>query len=282
MKKITLIAVFLLSISVSLFSQVGSVFQPGDFRDGIYDKENSVNRRFVPYTFLRQGDVMWEKRTWREIDLREKINQPLYFPIEEVNGRASLLQVLKRALFTGEVIAFSDDEFLIPLTLAQIKEKLVKCDSNENRDVDPNTGEEIVTKVWRCDSTSIYENVTKFRLKEDWFFDKQKSVLEVRILGISPMKYDEGKDIYTNMFWIYFPSCRSALATNEVYNVKNDAERRTFDDVFFKRQFNSVTVTESNVYNRNINEYSKGIDALLESDRIKGDIFQFEHDLWHF
>jgi gliding motility associated protien GldN len=282
MKKISLIAIFLLSLSVSLFSQVGSVFQPGDFRDGVYDKENSANRRFIPYTFLRQGDVMWEKRVWRELDLREKINQPLYYPIEEVDGRASLLQVLKRALFSGEVIAFNEDEFLIPLTLAQIKDKLVKCDSNENRDVDPNTGEEIVTKVWRCDSTGIYENVTKFRLKEDWFFDKQKSVLEVRILGISPMKYDEGKDIYTNLFWIYFPSCRNALATNEVYNVKNDAERRTFDDVFFKRQFNSVTVTESNVYNRNINEYAKGIDALLESDRIKGDIFQFEHDLWHF
>src|ERR1700758_2701937 len=202
MKKISLIAAFLLILSVNLFSQVGSVFQPGDFRDGIYDKENSVNRRFIPYTFLRQADVMWEKRVWRELDLREKINQPLYYPIEEVNGRSSLLQTLKRALFTGEVIAFNDDEFLIPLTLAQIKEKLVKCDSNENRDVDPNTGEEIVTKVWRCDSTGIYENTTKFRLKGDCFFDKQKSVLEVRILGLCPLKYDEGKDIYSPLFWV--------------------------------------------------------------------------------
>lgn len=284
MKKIAFIAAFLLVTSVSLFSQVGSVFQPGDFRDGIYDKENSVNRRFIPYTFLRQGDVMWEKRVWREIDLREKINQPLYYPTEEVNGRASLLQVLKRALFSGEIIGFSgnDDEFLIPLTLSQIKEKLVKCDSAENRDVNPETGEEIVTKVWRCDSTGIYEAVTKFRLKEDWFFDKQKSVLEVRILGICPMKYDEGKDIYTPLFWVYFPSCRNALATNEVFNTKNDAERRTFDDIFFKRQFNSVSIKETNVYDRYIIEYSKGIDALLESDRIKNDIFQFEHDLWHF
>jgi len=282
MKKFTFIAAFLLMLSVNLFSQVGSVFQPGDYRDGIYDKENSVNRRFIPYTFLREGDLMWEKRVWRELDLREKINHPLYYPTVEVNGRASLLQVIKRALFKGEIIAFADEEFLIPYTLAQIKEKLVKCDSNENRDVDPNTGEEIVTKVWRCDSTSIYEIVTKYRIKEDWFFDKQKSVLEVRILGLSPMKYDEGKDIYTNMFWVYFPSCRNVLATNEVFNVKNDAERRTFDDIFWKRQFNSTSVKETNVYDRNIIEYAKGIDALLESDRIKNDIFQFEHDLWHF
>ena len=281
MKKITFITACLLIMSVNLFSQVGSVFQPGDFRDGIYDKENSVNRRFIPYTFLRQGDVMWEKRVWRDIDLREKINHPLYYPIEEVTGRASLLQVLKRALFASEVIAFRDEEFLAPLTLAEIREKIVKCDSLSEIGADAE-GNEVVTRVYKCDSTLIYQNVTKIRLKEDWFFDKQKSVLEVRILGLCAMKYDEGKDIYTEVFWVYFPSCRQALASNEVFNTKNDAERRTFDDIFFKRQFNSFSIKETNVYDRNIGEYAKGIDALLESDRIKNDIFQFEHDLWHF
>lgn len=281
MKRISLIATFLLIVSVTMFAQVGSVFQPGDYRDGIYTKENSVNRRLIPYTYLRQGDVMWEKRVWREIDLREKINHPLYYPTEEVNGRNSLLQTLKRALFRGEIIAFGDEEFLSPLSLSQIKEKLVKCDSAEDVGADAE-GNEVRTKVFRCDSTSIYENVTKLKLKEDWFFDKQKSVLEVRILGICAMKYDETKDIYTEMFWVYFPACRQVLATNEVFNTKNDAERRTFDDIFWKRQFNSTSVKETNVYDRVIIQYAKGIDALLESDRIKNDIFQFEHDLWHF
>jgi gliding motility associated protien GldN len=281
MKRITLIATFLLVLSVGLFAQTGSVFQPGDYRDGIYTKENSVNRRLIPYTYLRQGDVMWEKRVWRELDLREKINHPLYYPIEDVNGRASLLQVLKRALFTGEIIAFTDEEFLAPMTLSQIKEKIVKCDSIDEISADAE-GNEFTTKIFKCDSTSIYEKVTKVKLKEDWFFDKQKSVLEVRILGLCVMKYDEAKDIYIEVFWVYFPACRNVFATNEVFNFKNDAERRTFDDIFWKRQFNSTTIKESNVYDRGINMYARGIDALLESDRIKNDIFQFEHDLWHF
>lgn len=281
MKSKSLIAAFLL-VSVSLLAQVGSVFQPGDYRDGIYTKENTPNRRVIPYTYLREADVMWEKRVWREIDLREKINHPLYYPKEEVAGRTSLLQVLKRAIFKNEVIAFQDEEFLIPLEPAKVKEKLVKCDSNENRDVDVNTGEEIVTKVWRCDSLGIYERVTKIRVKEDWFFDKQKSVLESRILGLCPLEYDENKDIYIPMFWVYFPQCRTIFANNEVFNPKNDAERRTFEDIFWKRQFSSVAIKETNVYDRFIIEYAKGIDALLESDRIKDDIFRYEHDLWHF
>ena len=84
------------------------------------------------------------------------------------------------------------------------------------------------------------------------------------------------------MFYIYFPACRPYFAKHEVYNTKNDSERRTFEDIFWKRQFASTVVKETNVYDRNIEDYSKGIDALLESDRIKGDIFKWEHDLWHF
>ncbi len=258
------------------------VFQPGDYKDGIYDKENTTNRRFVPYTFLREADVQWEKRVWRFIDLREKINHPLFYPVSEVNGRTSLIQCIKKAALTDQLVCFNDEEFLSPMTAANIKEKLVFCDSAENRDIDPNTGEEIITKVWRCDSTSIYEKVLSYKIKEDWFFDKQKSVLEVRILGLCPQKYDEAKGIDIPLFWIYFPACRGIFAMNETFNTKNDAERRTFEDIFWKRQFNSYVLKETNVYDRNIQEYAKGIDALLESDRVKKDIFQYEHDLWHF
>ena len=84
------------------------------------------------------------------------------------------------------------------------------------------------------------------------------------------------------MFYIYFPACRPYFAKHEVYNTKNDSERRTFEDIFWKRQFASTVTKETNVYDRSIENYSKGIDALLESDRIKGDIFRWEHDLWHF
>jgi gliding motility associated protien GldN len=267
-------------LSLGASAQQG-VFQPGDYKDGIYDKENAVNRRFIPYTHLREGDVTWEKRVWRDIDMREKVNQPLYYPVDFVSGRMSLFQVLAKYILQGQIIAFSDEEFQIPLELSAIRDKLKKCDSLENTGFDA-AGNEVSTKVFACDSLSILRAIRTYRVKEDWFFDKQKSVLEVRIIGMGIFTYDDEKEAPREQFWVYFPSCRPYFAKHEVYNTKNDSERRTYEDIFWKRQFASAITKETNVYNRNISEYSKGIDALLESDRIKMDIFKWEHDLWHF
>jgi gliding motility associated protien GldN len=274
----------LMVITIGLKSQQ-SVFQPGDYRDGIYDKENSTNRRFIPYTHLREADVAWEKRVWRKIDMREKQNQQLYYPVEPVVSRISLMQLISKYILAGQIIAFSDEEFLQPIELSVIRDKMViREDSADVEEFDAQGNSYFVKKPGAVDSTWTFEFFSSLGLKEDWFFDKQKSVLEVRILAmefnvINPKKIDLGE---FPLFYTYFPACRPFFAKHEVYNSKNDAERRTFEDIFWKRQFSSVATKETNVFDRSIERYSKGIDALLESDRIKNDIFKWEHDLWHF
>jgi gliding motility associated protien GldN len=282
-KKIfVLILIVLLSNAVK--SQQG-VFQPGDYKDGIYEKENANNRRFIPYTHLREGDVTWQKRVWRKIDIREKQNHPLYFPVTDVASRISFVQLMLKYISNGEIMAFSDEEFLIPYEKAAIRAKLVLLsDSVETEQYDKD-GNPYITKVMPpADSTWIYENFCAIEAKEDWFFDKQKSSLEVRIISLGINVMIKGKEDLgcNNMFYVYFPACRPYFAKHEVYNTKNDSERRTYEDIFWKRQFASQVYKETNVFDRNIETYSKGIDALLESDRIKGDIFRWEHDLWHF
>ena len=286
MKKVAHILFFAFSFLTAVNSNAqpaGGVFTPGDYRDWIYDKENSVNRRFIPYTHLREGDVTWEKRVWRELDMREKQNQQLYYPVEPVESRISLIQVLLKYILRGEIKAFSDEEFLSPLELSFIRTKIMKQGDSTDQIGYLADGTETKTRIMPpADSLWMARDFRKLKLKEDWFFDKQKSVLEVRILGMGIITWDEIKELPIDQFWVYFPACRPYFAKHEVFNAKNDAERRTFEDIFWKRQFSSVATKETNVYDRLIMQYSKGIDALLESDRIKNDIFRWEHDLWHF
>jgi gliding motility associated protien GldN len=286
MKQLRNICLLLLMTSVLSVVAQPSIFTPGDYRDGIYDKENAVNRRYIPYTHLREADVAWEKRVWRQIDMREKINQTLYFPVLPTEGRMSLIQVVLKYVLSGQILAFRTEDFQIPFERDEIKKVLIK-QKKDSVDVEQfdEKGEMYTIKVLPpADSLWTSENLCSVDLKEDWFFDKQKSTLEVRIIGISfSVRNPDRPDLGCNsLFSVYYPSCRPFFAKHEVFNTKNDSERRTFEDVFWKRMFSSKITKESNVYDRDIEAYSKGIDALLESDRIKGDIFRWEHDLWHF
>jgi gliding motility associated protien GldN len=129
-------------------------------------------------------------------------------------------------------------------------------------------------------------DVKKLRIKEDWFFDKQRSMLEVRIIGICPVVdvfNDDGS--YRGqkpLFWIYFPEARTLFAKAEVFNRFNGAARLTYDDFFWKRMFSSYIYKVDNQYDRKIMEYATGIDAILESERIKEELFNFEQQLWEY
>jgi gliding motility associated protien GldN len=132
----------------------------------------------------------------------------------------------------------------------------------------------------------VTKDIIQYRIKEDWFFDKERSVLDVRILGIAPVKYqkDEEGTIQgmQEMFWLYFPHCRFVLNNYFVYNDKNDAQWMSFDDLFWKRRFNSTIYKSANVYDRKIDSYATGVDALMQSEKIKEEIRTIEHDVWNF
>lgn len=253
--------------------------------DGVYDKIHIQNRKPVPYVPLKQADAFWTKRIWRIIDMREKINLPFYYPTTPQNDRRSLMTVMLDALKEGSLPAYdiSNDEFLIPLAYTEIMKNLTSEDSVEVYDSLPPYNTYWVQIVKEFDPGEVKQ----IRIKEDWFFDKQRSVMDVRILGICPILQEYETDGTTlkgvkPLFWIYFPEARPILAQAEVFNRFNDAEKRSYDDVFFKRMFNSYIYKEANVYDRKIMEYARGMDALLESERIKDEIFIKEHDLWEY
>jgi gliding motility associated protien GldN len=254
-------------------------------RDGVYDKTTISQVQPIPYPYLREADIVWTKRIWRTVDLREKLNQPFYYPETPQNQWRSFAQILWDGLKEGTITAYNDavdDQFTSPMTFKEIQDKVEVKDSILVPDPDNEDN-----KIWAPKiSTFEASDVKKFLIKEDYYFDRQRSLFEVRILGICivTQSFVEGVSMGDKrLFWVYFPECRNLFAQNEIFNLKNGAAgRMTYDDVFMKRMFSSYIYKEENVYNRVIANYAAGVDALLESERIKTNLQEFESNLWEY
>lgn len=262
--------------------------------DGIYVRESVPQRVPVPYPYLREADMMYTKRVWRIIDLREKINHPLYYPTVRMQDRVSFVQRLVDAIKYNEISAYDpiDDEFTTLLSYNQVLQNLDALDKTKTQQ-SLTTGLDTVITV---KGDIRWGEVKELLVKEEWFFDKQHSTMQVRIIGICPIRHfyrqlqtggdeEAGGDLIRQpLFWIDFREARKVLANTAIFNDFNDAQRITFDDLFYKRRFSSYITAESNVYNnRRIQDYTYGgVPNMQESDKIKNDLFTLEHDLWEY
>jgi hypothetical protein len=297
--------------------------------NGVYLTEHIPTKRKIPYEHVREADVTWSKRVWRSIDMREKINHPMYLPFDSYDAanvwqnnssRYSLWTILKCHIMNGDLVLFSPDnpydfmmrdgdQFKYPIVsdsggnyfqdstfrqrvyqyLGQLGPQpivpLADMYGDDSTIIGPGGIPEFVypprDTVW-----TLSKDIVQYRIKEDWFFDKERSIMDVRILGIAPVihqKDPNGQITGTReTFWIYFPHARNVLNNYFVYNDKNDAQWMSFDDFFWKRRFSSTIYKESNVFDREVESYRTGVDALLESEKITEEIRNFEHDVWHF
>lgn len=333
MKKFLLLSPMVLS--GFLFAQKGGPWNidSNGIVDGPYVKENIITKRLIPYEPVREADVMWSKRVWRTIDLREKINHPLYLPLDEHtpsgqyarnSSRWSLWTVLRQHILDGDLKVFSPfnpyqesmvdgDQLKYPIAAASgknyytdsvFRDKIFyyigKLGEQSDIPLADSLGNPIEIRLPNGDIGYKYpdpdtlwidsKDIVQYRLKEDWFFDKERSVMDVRIIAIAPVVYDVQMDPSgrktingtKELFWLYFPHCRYVLNNYYVYNEQNDAQWMSFDDLFWKRQFSSTIYKESNVFDRQIESYRTGMDALMESEKITEEIRTLESDIWNF
>lgn len=255
--------------------------------DDIFDKSFINDRTPLPYEHLRWDDALFSEKVWRELDLREKMNQTFRYEAEDDNGSQMFVNILMSAIKKDSVVAFADDRFSTPYTMADVESKFEggQPDTTAVKDVlDPDKTIKYVVTREAFDPKSIL----KIRIKEEWVFDREASRMFVRILGIAPVRtIMRGNKPQDNvMFWVYYPDLRKTLARYEVYNPKNlGYGRMTWEELFESRMFSSYVTksTLDNPGNKTIRQMIKDpILALLEGDNLKERIFNYEQDLWSY
>lgn len=257
--------------------------------DNAFDKGSLTQRTPLIYEHLRWDDALYAEKVWRELDLREKMNKIFMYEAIDDNGSQIFVNMLMKAVQTGEVTAFSDDRFTTPLAIADVQQltsgKLDTFPIYDTKQIDKIVG-------WNVTRASFdAKSVTRIRLKEEWVFDRESSRMFVRILGIGLLKTEyipnTTKERGTSsLFWVYYPDLRPMLVKAEVYNPKNMGQSRmTWEELFESRMFSSYIVksTLDNPGNKMIRNYiNDPILRLLEGENIKEKIFNFEQDLWSY
>ncbi len=292
-----LVTVFGLSTLSFAQSNLLNAKTPAEIGKKTEAEKNADNDKPLPYGYIGDRDVFMGKTVWEIIDVDQRINFPMYYPVEAnlSPDRKPLYDVLKQGIRDGKITEVYDSGyFTTKKTLDEIEKSLKKIDTTDG-------GKELINAGEKLEADSEFINVTEisaydvkgYKIKGFWYFDKRQGDLRYRLQGICPLVPDVntmGKDENKNdepveLFWIYFPSARDILHSAKAFNERNSAMPFTFDHLLNARRFNAVIYLEENVYgDREIKDYMKENSQmqLLESERVKEKIRNFELDMWNY
>ena len=275
-------------------AQVDSTTTALDSKIEVYQKENIPFKEPIPYSPVREADVAEEWVVWSEIDLRQKQNFPLYYPINptrKIGSRVNFFALLMEGIERGEITPYDpfpvSDEFAKPISYEDIiTNPSIKAEDTKELSISIYTGNDTVISI-RGTNLLDDEEIQRIVVKEKWYFDRKHSRLECRVIGICPvymyLRPGTEEPARIPVCWIYMPEARPLLARHPVFNEFNTAHNISYDDFFMQHRYESRITKIANVYNnRNINEYASGLDILYESQRIYEEIRDWEQDLWEY
>lgn len=301
MKKILFLLILLMfSVSYS-YAQTEEAEESEEIEEPMEPQQSLVprkivkNKKPVPYPRVREDDILWSVTIMRTIDCRERMNFPLYYPTDELPNRKSLIQALMEGIQNKRIQAYdpNSDEMKTKLTPEEVLKNFDAGDVMVRQRKIDGTGDTTFLKK----GSISWKEVREFMVKEEWFFDRHRSTMDVRIIGICPIRVfsknlntgeDEGdlqgEESKKQLFWVYFPEARRVLANTICFVGKNEQANISFDDIFHKRRFQSYIIGQSDPMNdRRIRSYAKnGVEEILESERIKNDILKLENDFWEY
>ena len=294
--KSSLFVLLFLSGSAAIFAQANLLNAKVPQEVGVLNEQQIAANDELPiaYGYVDDRDVLWSKTIWEVIDLDERVNFPYYYPTDTLNlgpDRRSLFDVLKKSLSKDQITeVYKSSYFQEKLSYKEIQERLVSIDTTDagyeqfNADgfVDPQF-------IERRRITAA--EIRQYKIKGTWYFDKRLGELKYRLLGLCPVAPDvalktekgEEEDL-VELFWLWFPDARTSLNKSKVFNTRNSSQPITYDHMLNSRRFNSIIYKEENVYeDREVKDYiyEDALRTLLESEKIKSVIRDFEQDMWN-
>jgi len=290
------ILAFLLYTTIYAQSNLLNAKRPSNI--GVKTEEQLAvdNDKPLEYGYIDDRDILWSKVVWEYIDLNERINLPMYYPVDTTSisgNRRSLFDTLLRGIKSNIITEVYDDSyFTAKMTKAEINSKLYRVDTIEAGIDELNAGTvDISEYIDKINLTS--QDIEGFKIKGLWYFDKRQGELKFRLLALAPVAPDvqtmgrEDIDISEQLalFWVWFPDARQTLHNMKVFNKKNAAYPISFDHILNARRFNSIIYREENIYgNRDVAQYVKGnaLFQVLESEKIKEEIRNKELDMWNY
>ena len=251
----------------------------------------------LEYGYVDDRDILWSKTIWETIDLDERVNFPLYYPIDTVDigaDRRSLYDVLIKNIKNGKLEdVYVDSYFTEKRVFSDLAATLSKVDTTDMGYEQINAGEELSPEfINERDLTAA--DIEEYRIKGIWYFDKRQGELKYRLLGIAPVAPDvnfiddesmDPADAKVELFWVWYPGARQILHDAKVFNQRNSAQPITYDMLLNARRFNGVIYREDNVHgDRKVNDYiaDNALFQLLEAKRIKEVIRDKEQDMWAY
>ena len=295
LKRLIFVALGLLLTVSSVYAQ-GNILNaktPDEMFETTDEQKANDNDEPLPYGYVEKRDVLWSKNVWEVVDLDERVNFPLYYPVDTVNmgsDRRSLFDVLVKNIKNGKIDAiYRDSYFTEKIQLEDLSAAMVRVDTTDEGYDQLNAGEPISDyNIERTEITAY--NINAYHVRGYWYIDKRQGELKYRLLGLAPVSgdvnfLDDANAADIELFWVWFPGAREVLHEAKAFNRKNTSMPLSFDHLLNSRRFNASIYREDNVQgDRRVKDYisDNAMMQLLESNRIKERIRDIEQDLWNY
>ena len=292
MQAFSVFCLMMLGTAVMAQTNILNAKMPGEMFEKTESQKQLDNDKPLPYGYVDSRDVLWGKNTWEIVDLDERVNFPLYYPIDTNNigsDRRSLYDVLVKNVKAGKLDIYADSYFNQKIELSDIAAAMSRVDTTDLGIEQINAGYEVDEQyIDRRDISAA--DIEQYWIRGYWYFDKRQGELKYRLIGLAPVApdvnfIDDEDPVMVPLFWGWYPTARDILHEAKVFNPQNSAQPISFDHILNSRRFNGVIYQVDNIQgDREVKEYiaDNAMMQLLESQRIKEQIRNFEIDMWNY